>query len=124
MHVSGRPTNAALLKITHGSCCPDTKPFQNTRNAAGASSPSREDPAWAEFRLHSSPEMAIAATASTPSEMVATTHFRCPGPVCLSDSTGGGWGGLPPEARGGQTSRHVSLGRSPTNPPPPPLPPH
>src|SRR5258708_29523121 len=107
MHVSGRPTNAALLKITHGSCCPDTNPFQNKRNAAGASSPSREDPAWVEFRLHRSPEMAIAATASTPSEIVAATHFRCPGPVCHSDSTGGAWWGLPAEARGLKTHRYV-----------------
>src|SRR5258708_28871802 len=113
MHVSGRPTNAALLKITQGSCCPDRKPFQNTRNAAGASSPAREDPAWAEFRLHRSPEMAIAATASMPSEMVATTHFRCPGPVCLSDSTGGAWWWFAAKVRWVKDSKYVALGYSP-----------
>src|SRR6266478_1094444 len=34
--VFGRPTNAALLKITHGSSGPRTNPFQNIRIGAGA----------------------------------------------------------------------------------------
>src|SRR5216683_808756 len=36
MPVFGRPTNAALLKITHGSSGPRTNPFQNIRIGAGA----------------------------------------------------------------------------------------
>src|SRR5216683_6329853 len=36
MPVFGRPTNAALLKITHGSSGPRTNPFQNIRTGAGA----------------------------------------------------------------------------------------
>src|SRR5258705_1914218 len=36
MPVFGRPTNAALLKITQGSSGPRTNPFQNIRIGAGA----------------------------------------------------------------------------------------
>src|SRR5262245_2492282 len=36
MPVSGRPTNAALLKITQGSSGPKRNPFQNVRKGTGA----------------------------------------------------------------------------------------
>ena len=38
MPVSGRPTNAPLLKITQGSSGPTTNPFQKAEKAAGAAS--------------------------------------------------------------------------------------
>src|ERR1700732_5459301 len=90
MPVSGRPTNAALLKITHVAPCPDTKLFQNTREAAGARS---ADPACAELLLHSNHRIVTpAANSSAPSEMLATIHFRWLWPClrpCHSVSTGG-----------------------------------
>src|SRR5579859_6632109 len=42
MPVSGRPTKAALLKMTQGSSGAEMKPFQKTRKAAGTGSEEAE----------------------------------------------------------------------------------
>src|ERR1700674_610565 len=77
MPVSGRPTKAALLKTTQGSSCPDVKPFQNTRNAAGTGSVSLARPTGAEVRVAMSHTITrMAAARKIEREITSVPHLR------------------------------------------------
>src|SRR5580700_11690439 len=77
MPVSGRPTNAALLKTTHGSSGPEAKPFQKTRKAAGTGSLSLARPTGVEVRVARSHTMTVMAAArKMEREMTSVPHRR------------------------------------------------
>src|SRR5215467_9863599 len=65
MPVSGRPTNRALLKITHGSSGPRTNPFQKISIGAGtiAAADTLAGETRGSRRVHSSHPIAATATA-------------------------------------------------------------
>src|ERR1700687_5400828 len=70
--------NLALLKMTQGSCWPETKPFQKTRKAAGAAA-SRARPGLAELRLAISEKTTAAQAANrTARESATITQLRMP----------------------------------------------
>src|SRR5436189_3204140 len=68
MPTYGRPTKAALLKITQGSCGPVRNPFQKTWNARGKSGVSLLSRASAVFRV----SKRSVATATTADRAAAT----------------------------------------------------
>src|SRR5882724_3264139 len=76
MPVFGRPTNAALLKITHGSSGPRTNPFQNIRIGAGAEiAPAALAADTSDSRcVHNSPP--IIASAATNGKLITGSRNR------------------------------------------------
>src|SRR5579859_255919 len=77
MPVSGRPTNAALLKTTQGSSGPEMKPFQKTRNAAGTVSLWLAWLTGGELRVAKSHTMTrMAAARNMEREMTSVPHLR------------------------------------------------
>src|ERR1700675_1168006 len=77
MPVSGRPIKAALLKTTQGSSCPDVKPFQKTRNAAGTGSVSLTRPTGLELRVASSHTISrMAGARKIEREITSVPHLR------------------------------------------------
>src|SRR6267378_3499254 len=77
MPVYGRPTKAALLKMTQGSCGPVRKPFQKTRKATGTSGVSVASRASATLRFKKrSVATATAEARTTESATTAMIQLR------------------------------------------------